>query len=36
MVFDYFAFAENDGLTGVKVTDALEFTEFAAKDTDKE
>ena len=36
MVFDYFAFAENDALTGVKVTDALEFTEFASRDTDKE
>ena len=36
MVFDYFAFAENDELTGVKVTDALEFTEFASRDTDKE
>ena len=36
MVFDYFAFAENDVLTGVKVTDALEFTEFASRDTDKE
>jgi len=35
MVFDYFAFAENDALTGVKVTDALEFTEFASRDTDK-
>jgi aminopeptidase N len=35
MMFDYFAFAENDVLTGVKVTDALEFTEFASRDTDK-
>lgn len=35
IVFDYFAFAENNGLTGVKVTDALDFTDFVRNDVDK-
>ena len=35
IVFDYFAFAENSVLTGVSVTDALEFTDFVRDDLDK-
>ena len=35
IVFDYFAFAENKALTGVSVTDALEFTDFVRNDVDK-
>ena len=35
IVFDYFAFAENPSLTGVSITDALEFTDFVRNDDDK-